>query len=81
LLAGERVATRVSGNRAGGNNGLFFVYSDHLGSTSVLANRSNGVVSGSTARYSHFSAPTAPRPPRRLRTGNSPGTSTTMIWA
>jgi RHS repeat-associated protein len=38
------------------NNGLFSVYSDHLGSSSVLVTSSNGVVSGSTARYYPFGA-------------------------
>jgi RHS repeat-associated protein len=55
-LAGQRIAVRVSGDPDGSDNGLFFVYSDHLGSTSVLANSSNGLVSGSTARYHPFGA-------------------------
>jgi RHS repeat-associated protein len=49
------IATRVSGDPVGGNNGLFYVYSDHLGSSSVLVNSSNNtVVNGSRTWYLPF---------------------------
>ncbi|MFZ1398424.1 MAG: RHS repeat-associated core domain-containing protein, partial [Candidatus Promineifilaceae bacterium] len=63
-FAGQTVALRVSGDPVSGNNGLFYVVSDHLGSTSMLVNSSGGVVAGSTTRnlpyggYRPGSAPT-----------------------
>jgi RHS repeat-associated protein len=63
-FAGQTVAMRVSGDPVSGNNGLFYVLSDHLGSTSMLVNSSGGVVAGSTTRnlpyggYRPGSAPT-----------------------
>jgi hypothetical protein len=54
-IAGQMIATRVSGDPVGGNNGLFYVYSDHLGSSSVLVNSSNNtVVNGSRTWYLPF---------------------------
>jgi RHS repeat-associated protein len=53
-FAGQTVAMRVTGDPVSGNNGLFYVLSDHLGSTSILSNSSGGVVSGSTTRYLPF---------------------------
>ena len=49
-FAGQTVAMRVTGDPVSGNNGLFYVLSDHLGSTSMLVNSSGGVVAGSTTR-------------------------------
>jgi RHS repeat-associated protein len=37
-----------------GNNGLFFYYVDHLGSTSIMLRSNGDFVSGSTARYHPF---------------------------
>lgn len=50
-LAGQAVAVQVSGDPVSGNNGIFYYLTDHLGSTSMLITSSNGVASGSTARY------------------------------
>jgi hypothetical protein len=35
-LGGKAIATRISGNQEG-DNGLFYIHSDHLGSTSVMS--------------------------------------------
>ena len=53
-LAGQTIAMRVTGDPVSGNNGLFYVLSDHLGSTSVLSNSSGSLVAGSTTRYLPF---------------------------
>ena len=44
----------MSGDPVSGNNGLFYVLSDHLDSTSLLATGSGSVVGGSTTRYLPF---------------------------
>ncbi|MBE7531264.1 MAG: RHS repeat-associated core domain-containing protein [Chloroflexi bacterium] len=36
-LAGQPIAVKVAGDPAPGNNGIFFTYSDHLGSTNVMS--------------------------------------------
>ncbi len=43
-LAGQTVAVHVTGDPISSNNGFFFVISDHLGSTSVIANSSGQLV-------------------------------------
>lgn len=43
-MAGQAIATRVNGT-------LYFLQSDHLGSTSLMTNSSGYSVSGTTARY------------------------------
>ncbi|MCC6603019.1 MAG: RHS repeat-associated core domain-containing protein [Anaerolineae bacterium] len=53
-IAGQVVAFRVTGDPVSANNGLFYVLSDHLGSTSLLVNSSGGTVTGSTTRYLPF---------------------------
>ena len=53
-IAGQMVAFRVTGDPVSANNGLFYVLSDHLGSTSLLVNSSGGTVTGSTTRYLPF---------------------------
>ncbi|MCB9431186.1 MAG: RHS repeat-associated core domain-containing protein [Ardenticatenaceae bacterium] len=51
-LAGQVVAFRVTGDPVTANNGLFFIYGDHLGSTSVLQKSGDTQpVAGSWARY------------------------------
>ena len=46
---------RVTGDPAAANNGLFYIHSDHLGSTSVLTKYSDGyIVSSSLTRYTPF---------------------------
>lgn len=55
-LAGQSIAVRVSGDPAGGNNGLFFYYADHLGSTSIMLRSNGDFVCGSSARYFPFGA-------------------------
>ena len=64
-LGNQTIATRVTGDPTATNNGLFYIFSDHLGSTSVLAYGSGGQtgaeVPGSRARYYPFGSPrTAP---------------------
>ena len=51
MLAGQVVAFRVAGDPVTANNGLFFIYGDHLGSTTMLGTSSGGMVAGSLARY------------------------------
>lgn len=53
-LAGQAVATRVSGDTNAANNGLFFSFTDHLGSTSLLTNNSGTVQANTTSRYLPF---------------------------
>jgi hypothetical protein len=53
-MAGQTIATRVTGDPVSSNNGLFYVYSDHLGSSSLLVNSSNNVVTGGRAWYLPF---------------------------
>ncbi|NJN53517.1 MAG: hypothetical protein HC804_01455 [Anaerolineae bacterium] len=43
-IAGQIVATRVSGDPVSGNNGLSYFYGDHLGSNSALQKPNNAVV-------------------------------------
>ncbi|MEW5986447.1 MAG: RHS repeat-associated core domain-containing protein [Chloroflexota bacterium] len=50
-LGGQIIALRVTG---GTSPGLYYVYTDHLGSTSRLSNSSGILVSGSDARYLPF---------------------------
>ncbi len=54
-IAGQPVAVRVTGDPEAANNGLFYIHSDHLGSTSVLTKYSDGyIVSSSLTRYTPF---------------------------
>ncbi len=55
-LLGQTIALKVSGDPNSANNGIFHYLTDHLGSTSMLINSNNGVVSGSEARYYPFGA-------------------------
>jgi RHS repeat-associated protein len=48
------VALREVIRVSGGNNGLFYLYSDHLGSASLLVNGSNNPVAGSRTWYLPF---------------------------
>jgi RHS repeat-associated protein len=42
--SGQRVAVRVSGDATLANNGLFYLLTDHLGSTSITANGTTGAL-------------------------------------
>ncbi|MCA9967545.1 MAG: RHS repeat-associated core domain-containing protein, partial [Anaerolineales bacterium] len=44
----------MAGDPVTANNGLFFIYGDHLGSTTMLGTSSGGMVVGSLARYRPF---------------------------
>ncbi|MEZ4510376.1 MAG: RHS repeat-associated core domain-containing protein [Chloroflexota bacterium] len=61
-IAGQVVAFRVAGDPVTTNNGLFFIYGDHLGSTTMLGTSGGAFVAGSLARYrpygSYRTAPT-----------------------
>lgn len=52
-LAGQTIAINVSGDPTSTNNGLFYVYSDHLGSTTALTNSSGDPI-GEPTRYLPF---------------------------
>ena len=55
LFGGEVIAVRVAGDPVSANNGLFYRYSDHLGSTSVLGKAgASSPQSDSAARYFPF---------------------------
>ena len=56
MLAGQAIAIQVSGDPTTGNNGIFYYLTDHLGSTSMLINESNGGASGSRTRYLPYGA-------------------------
>jgi RHS repeat-associated protein len=51
-IAGQTVALRVQ--VVGGSNTLYYLHSDHLGSTSLATTTSGAVVSGSTSRHHPF---------------------------
>jgi RHS repeat-associated protein len=53
-LAGQTIATRVSGDTTSANNGLFYRFADHLGSTSLLTNSSGTIQTNTVARYLPF---------------------------
>lgn len=53
-IAGQTVAVRVTGDPEVANNGLFYLYSDHLGSISAMTYENGNLVPGSTARYTPF---------------------------
>ncbi len=54
-IAGQPVATRVTGDPDPANNGRFYIHSDHLGSASALTKYSDGaIVGGSLTRYTPF---------------------------
>jgi YD repeat-containing protein len=50
-IAGQTVALRVQVVGTGGSNILYYLHSDHLGSTSLVTTTSGAVVGGSAARY------------------------------
>ncbi len=52
-LAGQAIAVRVTGDPDPTNNGLFYLHSDHLGSTSAMSN-SSGQLVGEVTRYYPF---------------------------
>lgn len=52
-LAGQAIAIRVTGDPKPANNGLFYVYGDHLGSATVL-NKGGTKVTGSETYYAPF---------------------------
>jgi RHS repeat-associated protein len=59
FMGGQAIATRISDDPDSGNNGLFYLHTDHLGSTSLLTygqGQANpgGVVQPATARYLPF---------------------------
>jgi len=54
-LAGQPIAMRVSGDPTSANNGVFYIHTDHLGSTTVLGKGSaTSPFAGSTTRYYPF---------------------------
>jgi RHS repeat-associated protein len=53
MLAGQAIAVRVIGDPNPANNGLFYLYTDHLGSVSAMGG-SNGTQIGDTIRYYPF---------------------------
>jgi RHS repeat-associated protein len=50
FLGSQAIATRVSGD-LDGNNGLFYIHTDHLGSTSLMSDANGQKVETSAARY------------------------------
>jgi RHS repeat-associated protein len=52
-IAGQTIAIEVSGDPEPGNNGVFYVYTDHLGSISVLSDLEGALV-GDVVRYYPF---------------------------
>ncbi len=53
-LAGQAIAVRVTSTPPGPDDGLFYVHSDHLGSTSFLSLPNGSKKAGSEARYLPF---------------------------
>lgn len=56
FLGGQAIATHISGDPNSGNNGFFYLHSDHLGSSSLLTNSSGVKVTGSETRYYPYGA-------------------------
>jgi RHS repeat-associated protein len=54
FMGGQAVATRVSGDPDQGNNGLFFLHVDHLGSTSFLTDAVGNKRLDTVVRYYPF---------------------------
>ncbi|MCP4428794.1 MAG: hypothetical protein GY803_30280, partial [Chloroflexi bacterium] len=52
-LAGQAIAVRVTGD-PDGNDGLYYLHSDHLGSASAMSDADGALVPGSVARYTPF---------------------------
>ena len=53
-FAGQPVAVQVSGDPDPANNGLFHIYTDHLGSTGSLSDSSGVYIPNSHAKYTPF---------------------------
>jgi RHS repeat-associated protein len=54
-LAGQPIAVKVEGDPTSTNNGIFYIHTDHLGSTAVLTKDSDGYVrTDSLVRYNPF---------------------------
>ncbi len=53
-VAGQTIAIRITGDWRTTRNGLYYLYADHLGSASLVADSNAAVVAGSTARYTPF---------------------------
>ncbi|MCL4871428.1 MAG: peptidoglycan DD-metalloendopeptidase family protein [Anaerolineae bacterium] len=54
FLAGCPIATRITGDPDNNNNGLFYLLTDHLGSTSMLITIAGAVVAGASAYYQPY---------------------------
>ncbi|VAW41264.1 hypothetical protein MNBD_CHLOROFLEXI01-25, partial [hydrothermal vent metagenome] len=55
MLAGQAIAVKVSGDPTSDNNGIFYLFTDHLGSTVVLTKDSDGyILADSLTRYMPF---------------------------
>ncbi|MCP4427086.1 MAG: LamG domain-containing protein, partial [Chloroflexi bacterium] len=52
-LAGQAIAVRVTGD-LDGNDGLYYMHSDHLGSASAMSDADGALVPDSLARYTPF---------------------------
>jgi len=78
-IAGQVVATRVTGDPVSGNNGLFYIYSDHLGSSSLLVNSSNNPAAVPGTCPSAATALAAP-PHRPATAVTSPASAKTWSW-
>jgi hypothetical protein len=54
-LAGQPIAMRVSGDPTSANNGIFYIHTDHLGSTTVLGKQgASSPFPGFRTRYYPF---------------------------
>ncbi len=62
----QRIATRVTGDPNPANNGLFYFYNDHLGSTSIMAGADNVVLWNSLTRYTPFGGYRGPAPSQTI---------------
>ncbi|WP_420628130.1 RHS repeat-associated core domain-containing protein [Candidatus Leptofilum sp.] len=55
MFAGQPIAVKVDGDPTSTNNGIFYIFTDHLGSTVVLTKDSDGYIRGdSLVRYLPF---------------------------
>ncbi len=54
FLAGQAIATRITGDPVSGNNGLFYFLTDYLGSTTMLITAAGAAVAGTAAYYQPY---------------------------
>ncbi|MEI2698748.1 MAG: hypothetical protein V9E94_10535 [Microthrixaceae bacterium] len=69
-LAGQAIATRITGDPEQGNNGLFYFLLDHLGSTTLMVTTAGVIMSTAYfLPYGGYRYPSTPPPSELTDTG------------